>query len=515
MAMLISNDSGFGGAEWEPYSSRRSWFLLNAGGAGSEMMRTVYVRYRSGSESPATATVQDDIIVDDIPPTGTVAVSASGTRLTLSATDDVSGVNDMAVSATLQFVGSTWEPFTTTRDWSGGVPFVKFRDRAGNVSRTITPSATQPPNGPFGAFESPAEGATVHGSLALGGWALADAGVTRVRIYRDAVYPENSQLVFLGDAVFVDGARPDVANLFSTLPSSTRAGWGLLVLTSMLPDGGNGPVTFYAFADAADGRMALLGRRTVIVDNARSPSPFGTIDTPAQGATVGGSAYVNFGWALTPQPKRIPTDGSTINVYVDGQFVGHPTYNLRRDDVAALFRTLANADGAVGYFMLDTTRYADGLHTISWTVVDDAGVAEGIGSRYFRVQNSPGSNAAPSEALAIAVPPESGLSAGEPCTPGRRVGNDPNVEWRRLDGDRPAIMTSGERVELRICARIDSAHLLQDGVRQPLPVGASSARGRTFAWDPGPAFLGEFELEFEFSATSGEPPRRVNVTIAR
>jgi hypothetical protein len=96
---------------------------------------------------------------------------------------------------------------------------------------------------------------------------------------------------------------------------------------------------------------------------------------------------VNFGWALTPQPKAIPTDGSTITVFVDGVAVGHPVYGQFRSDVAALFPGLANSNGAVGAFHLDTTTLANGLHTIAWVVTDSAGASEGIGSRYFVVLN--------------------------------------------------------------------------------------------------------------------------------
>ena len=37
--------------------------------------------------------------------------------------------------------------------------------------------------------------------------------------------------------------------------------------------------------------------------------------------------------------------------------------------------------------MLDATALADGLHTISWVVYDNAGRVNGVGSRYFTVQN--------------------------------------------------------------------------------------------------------------------------------
>ena len=72
---------------------------------------------------------------------------------------------------------------------------------------------------------------------------------------------------------------------------------------------------------------------------------------------------------------------------MDGAPVGHPTYNLYRADIATLFPGYVNSDGAIGYFPLDTTALANGLHTIAWSVSDDLGRTEGIGSRYFWVAN--------------------------------------------------------------------------------------------------------------------------------
>ena len=95
-------------------------------------------------------------------------------------------------------------------------------------------------------------------------------------------------------------------------------------------------------------------------DNANATAPFGTLDTPGQGQTVSGSSYVNFGWALTQQPKFIPVDGSTLTVYVDGQPVGSPSYNHFRADIAAAFPGLANSDGAVGISTIDTTKLSNG-----------------------------------------------------------------------------------------------------------------------------------------------------------
>ena len=78
---------------------------------------------------------------------------------------------------------------------------------------------------PFGVLETPADGALVTGSIAVSGWALDDLAVDRVAIYRDPVAGEGPSLIYLGDATFVEGARPDVEAAYPTLPGNTRAGW--------------------------------------------------------------------------------------------------------------------------------------------------------------------------------------------------------------------------------------------------------------------------------------------------
>lgn len=258
-------------------------------------------------------------------------------------------------------------------------------------SRSI--ASVRPTVPPFGYLDTPAEGASgLAGAIAVTGWALDDRGVTRVSIWRDPAIGEasgpgpNGQ-VYLGDGIFIQGARPDVAAAYPSYPNATRAGWGLAVLTNLLPGQGNGSLTLYAYAHDEDGNQTPLGTKHVTVDNAHSTKPFGTLDTPAQGQTVSGSAYVVFGWALTPQPGVIPIDGSTIWYLIDGQYVGHPVYNQYRSDIAGLFPGYANSNGAVGYSIVDTTHLTNGIHTIMWLVTDNLGRAEGLGSRFFWVQN--------------------------------------------------------------------------------------------------------------------------------
>ena len=242
---------------------------------------------------------------------------------------------------------------------------------------------------PFGVFDTPAANAVVSGEIGVTGWAVDDIGIAGVDIFRSPLSGETAQangLVFLGGATLVAGARDDVQAASRPVRMSQKAGWGYMLLTNMLPGGGNGRFTLHAFARDVDGHSTLLGSRAITATNAAARLPFGTIDTPMQGETVSGT-IVNFGWALTPNPNTIPTDGSTIGVYVDGILLGHPVYSNFRSDIAELFPGLKNTGGAVGYFMLDTTLLTNGVHTIAWGVVDDAGNAQGIGSRYFTVNN--------------------------------------------------------------------------------------------------------------------------------
>lgn len=232
---------------------------------------------------------------------------------------------------------------------------------------------------PFGDFATPADSSTVSGSIAVTGWVLDDIGVQRIKIY--------SANTYIGEGIFVEGARPDVVKAYPGYPLNYRAGWGYMLLTNCLPGGGNGIYTLNVFAVDVEGHEVKLGSKTITVDNKNAVKPFGAIDTPAQGGNASGKSFVCHGWALTPAPGEIPKDGSTIRVLVDGIDLGKPVYNIYRADVERLFPGYANSSGAAGYYILDTTVYKNGIHTIAWIVTDDKGHTDGIGSRYFTINN--------------------------------------------------------------------------------------------------------------------------------
>jgi hypothetical protein len=153
--MMVGNDGGFSGAQWEPYTTHRQWQITQYG--SYVIPRTVYVRFKDTGGN-TSATYQDDIILDVTPPTGSVSIigpsSARGLRLlatsvtlSLRAEDDVSGVGTMLISNRPDFAGAAWETYATSRAWtldSNNTVYVQFRDNAGNVS--VTYSASRPSN---------------------------------------------------------------------------------------------------------------------------------------------------------------------------------------------------------------------------------------------------------------------------------------------------------------------------------------------------------------------------------
>jgi hypothetical protein len=364
---------------------------------------------------------------------------------------------------------------------------------------------------PFGVYTTPGNGATIFSSVPFTGWVLDDVGVDSVKLYRH----EDNALIYIGEAVFVEGARPDVEQAYTNYPYNDKAGWGYMMLTNFLPNGGNGTFTIEAIAEDFEGRQSSLGTKTVIVDNANAVKPFGAIDTPAQGGNASGSLYRNEGWVLTPQPNTIPMDGSTINVYVDGVKLGHPTYNVYREDIAMLFPGYSNSGGAHVYFEFDTTAYQDGVHTIAWTAVDDAANGDGIGSRYFTIRNSSGNRAQNTNRITHSTgkPVQTpGIMNTEPI--GVVKGFRKDAETRTVFPDYRGIVTVDikelERIELHFGHGKELSGWMVVGDRfKALPVGSSLDRDNgIFYWQPGAGFCGDYRLFFVETDASGNLTHR-------
>ncbi len=396
-----------------------------------------------------------------------------------------------------------------------------------SVSLKVYPSNGSSP--PFGIFATPEQGAVVRSSVPVTGWVLDDIGTASVKIYRTGDAGSGS-LVYIGDALLVEGARPDVEQAHPGYPMNYKAGWGYMMLTHFLPNQGNGTFTLHAAAADLEGHQVTLGTHTITCDNANAVKPFGAIDTPTQGGEASGSSFRNQGWVLTPMPNKVPEDGSTISVYVDGVNLGHPVYNIYRSDVATLFPGYANSSGAHAYFDIDTTAYSSGVHTIAWQATDNGGNSDGIGSRYFTIQNSQGAGSREQGAWSMESMEQGAWSREKSVTclgpVGVIKGYARDVEPRMLFPDDNGMVTIEinelERLEIRFpasfvpeaaggLAPLSSVmqtcvgyQLVGDQLR-PLPIGSTwDTEKGIFYWQPGPGFVGEYRLVFIMKRNSGK-----------
>jgi hypothetical protein len=378
---------------------------------------------------------------------------------------------------------------------------------------------------PFGSFETPVHGSTVRSSVPVTGWALDDTGVRDVKIYREPVSGESQGLIYIGDAIMVEGARPDVEQAYPTYPNNYEAGWGYMLLTHFLPDGGNGTFTLHAVALDPSGHQTTLGTKTISCDNANAVKPFGAIDTPLPGGTASGTSYDNWGWALTPLPNEIIKGFTAITVWIDGVDVGNPYYGYYREDIATLFPGYANSNSANAVFTFDTTQYENGLHTISWTVRDSDGNTDGIGSRYFSIWNSPGARRIAHSAERIAE----SVACLEPVgiIKGYARGMEPQTVYPNNNGMINIEITQLERLEIHLGDLNSSSfiihhssfrsvyHVVGDELR-PLPIGSTfdPAIG-VFYWQPGPAFVRDYRFMFIEKDQYGEMKKKfLNIKIS-
>ncbi|MCX6564566.1 MAG: SBBP repeat-containing protein [Candidatus Aminicenantes bacterium] len=471
-------------------------------------IRLSKIRLDFGAQSGGVVTQSQSVIVSNTGG-GTLNWSAHSSQTWLAVTP-ASGTGTAVIQMSVNPAGLAAGSYTGTITVSD--PNATNSPQAINVGLMVKAAGTVP----FGSFDTPVEGTTgVTGAVPVTGWAMDDIGVVKVEILRDNFAGETPGQWAIGEAIFVEGARPDIEAAFPTLPMNYKAGWGYMMLTNMLPAHGNGTYKLYAYATDKEGNRVLLGSKTITCSNATAVKPFGTIDTPTQGGNASGSLFVNFGWVLTPKPKTVPKNGSTIDVYVDSVKVGNlatapNVYNQYRVDVATAFPGLNNtgapgAGGPVGAYYLDTTTYPNGVHTIYWIATDDGGQADGIGSRYFSIVNT--GTSAPASAQSI-NPEKANYFESlmnlpvsfEPLMAKRGFSFKPDPEVLQPDnyGTLHIEIKEVERVEIDLgkAKPIRGYHVVGEELRS-LPIGSTlDQRTGTFSWMPGPGFVGTYDLVF-------------------
>ncbi len=467
-------------------------------------------KFNFASEIAGATSDNEDLVISN----------TGGGTLAWTAGDDAAWLSLTPIS------GSGYSTLTVSVDSTGlaagtytGTITVNAADAA-NTPQTVAVTykvyqsgSTSPP---FGEFATPEEASTVSSSVPVTGWVIDDIGVESVKIYNGDSY--------VGDALLVEGARTDIEAAYPDYPGNYKAGWGYMLLTYFLPDGGNGTYTLSARATDREGNVVTLGSKTVTIDNNSATKPFGAIDTPAQGGAASGSSFRNGGWVLTPQPNMVPENGSTIDVYVDGVFLGNPVYGINRPDIASLFPGYANSNGAHAYFEFDTTAYSNGVHTIYWIATDNGGNADGVGSRFFTVGNAAGSaqnvNSLPglqtgTKGFDLAVVPVE-LSKPVGVIKGYKKNATPKKVYPTKKGLIKIELKALERVVLDFGAQNGEGCLVYTRVGnqlRALPAGSTfDGKKGLLYWQPGPGFVGTYDLVL-FSKDKNGGLKKTNLRI--
>ena len=536
------------GCPWTATVSSTGWLQVTSGNSGTATAQIGYSATANATTSDRTGTITAGGQVFTVKQAGVAAVTLSVNRTSVAfGSNTNASVLTPPQDVTVSMTGgsSSWTAVSDS-PWLRVTP--ASGQGSGRFSVSVVPNSYTPPgtltgkitinavgatNGPlvvnctltvksatsvpFGSFDTPVDKTTgVSGSIAVTGWALDDIGVKQVTIWRDRVGPEPvypNGYVYIGDAMFVPGARPDVERKFPDTPNAIRAGWGYMMLTNGLPAKGNGTFKLHAIAVDEEGNLFELGSKTIVMDNLHSIKPFGAIDSPAPGQVISGTIS-NDGWALTPQPAFLAADGSTIWVSIDSVSVAHPLYGMLRSDVASLFPGYGNSNSSSGQYSLDSTMYSNSMHTIAWIVYDNLGRGDGMGSRFFNILNAvAAASAGPVPAAPESIEAERAyqLRAArlkQPRTPAVsypafRQGYDLNA---MLVPIRQAGEGLWEMIELRELERLEihlaggqqwTAALRVGNELRELPIGSTfDAEGGIFYWQPGPGFLGEYVLEF-------------------
>jgi hypothetical protein len=446
--------------------------------------------------------------------TGTASWTATSTAPWL-VVSPASGSGPATLTISVRFVSGL------AGSQSGGinVAFTGASNASDAVNATLTVvSGTAAASPPFGAVDTPVgDGSVLAGSIAVTGWTLDNIGVKRVELWRDlqpgettppfASTPSDPRhgKVFIANATFVDGARPDVENLNSTTPFAYRAGWGYLMLTWGLWNQGNGTYQLYAFAFDQEDNLATIGTKTVIISNNTATKPFGSIDTPGIGGDASGP---NFGWGLTPKVNGAATckiQSSGVQVSIDSGPLQPAVYGDARTDIAGAFPGFSNTDGAGGHFIFDWSTLTNGSHTIGWLITDDCGRADGVGSRFFNVTGGTSLTAGTMTA-AVAGPL---TESSDAITVAHGYGELPRILEPGGAGSRVVEVKQGDRIEIRVPRGFESAYQLgTDGQRRMLPAGATwDGPSGIFYWQPAPAFLGRYRIVF----TNGT--KRISVRV--
>lgn len=226
-----------------------------------------------------------------------------------------------------------------TTKFTDGKHTVTIKGTGKNGKVTTLPPSTIIIDNALGFLDKPVSGSTISGTQHVYGWFLDASDVAKIEVLVDDT--------IAGQAVYGD-ARPDVQKFYPQFENG-KAGFHFALDTTKFTDGKH---TVTIKETGTNGQVTTLPPSTITIQNT-----LGFMDRPVSGSSINGTQNV-YGWFLDQSGV------ANIEVLVDGAVVGQAVYGDDRPDVQRFYPQFKN--GESGYhFALDTTKLADGQHTVA------------------------------------------------------------------------------------------------------------------------------------------------------
>lgn len=213
------------------------------------------------------------------------------------------------------------------------------------------------------------------GTVVFSGWAASEtSSIASLSISVDGVE--------LGQAQY-GTSRNDVCSIFAAL-GCPDIGWTFTLDTTLLSSGNH---TLTLTSTDGTGQHAALGAEFTVSNwSSLASDPIKiAIDSPGPGATFSGGAFFG-GWAIDTLDAI-----AQVSMTIDGMPIQNVSYGGSRPDVC---EARANAPGCpnVGWnAWVDTTYFADGVHTLALTATTAAGQSS-TATASFTIANQTASN---------------------------------------------------------------------------------------------------------------------------
>ncbi len=219
---------------------------------------------------------------------------------------------------------------------------------------------------PKGYIDTPLDGATIKGDVAISGWFLDSNGVTKVEVLIDGK--------IMGEAQY-GIPRADVGQAFPEYQNG-NSGYQFTLNTKNLTNGQHS----LTIRETGNNRATTELKSQINVQNAASLASIGSIDEPVYRASVKGEIAVR-GWFLDESSV------SKIEILIDGKRVGEAQYGIPRLDVQKAYPDYQNANS--GYlYTLNTKNLTNGQHKLTVKETGNNGATSELNS-LLDIQNLP------------------------------------------------------------------------------------------------------------------------------